>query len=104
MVPKLRSHVKDAQLANLHVQIKLNGTVHTKHGQESMIILPKQNIVFIETDKKYYKPGDKVRIRILVLTQELKAPENYKVSFYTINIGNQGTGKFFIFSKTIIFR
>lgn len=79
-VPKLKHHIREAQFASLHLQIQLNGTVYSGHTQDPLLIYPNHNVIFIETDKGFYKPHEKVKIRILVLTPELKSPDKYVVS------------------------
>lgn len=81
-VPRLKHHIKDAQYASIHLQVQLNGTVYSGHTQDPILIYPNHNVIFMETDKTIYKPNDKVRIRILILTQDLKAPESYIVKLY----------------------
>lgn len=83
-IPKLRHHIMDAQFASLHLQVQLNGTVHSGHNQDPLLIYPNHNVIFIETDKSLYKPNDKVKIRILILTQDLKAPYSYIIPIIKI--------------------
>ncbi|KAK4885470.1 hypothetical protein RN001_001741 [Aquatica leii] len=90
-VPKLRSHVKVAQFASLHLQFQLNGKMHSGHANEPVLIYPNTNLVFIETDKSVYKPNDKVRIRILVLTPDLKAPLKFNIPIIKILNPNGNT-------------
>ncbi|KAK5647506.1 hypothetical protein RI129_002398 [Pyrocoelia pectoralis] len=78
-VPKLRTHVKVAQFASLHIQFNVNGKLHSGHTQEPVLIYPNYNVIFIETDKNVYKANDKVKIRILVLTHDLKAPHKHAI-------------------------
>ncbi|KAF5301333.1 hypothetical protein FQA39_LY10731 [Lamprigera yunnana] len=83
-VPKLRTYVKVGQVAHFHIQFEHNGKVHTGHTNEPVVIYPNNNVIFIETDKNVYKPKDKVRIRILVLTSDLRTPQQYTIPLIKI--------------------
>lgn len=70
-------------MAQIQVQIKFpddsasNFTVNTINDVN---IVQNNDIAFIQTDKQIYKPGDRVKIRILILNYELNIPKNLTVS------------------------
>lgn len=72
--------IKDPQRASIHLQVQLNGTILSSHSEDPIFVYPNKNIIFVESDRPIYKPGDNVKIRILVLTYDLKPPEQYVVS------------------------
>lgn len=76
---------KSYLFADLHVRIETKNVSYTFNIDEELTIYPKRNVTFIETDKKYYKPGEKVRMRILILQHDLKAIVNGIVSFFFVS-------------------
>lgn len=85
-VPPL--NYKEAHYAHIQVQIMLNGTVQTAHNQDPVLIYPNKKVTFIQSDRKIYKPGDKVKIRVLVLDPELTASKKLKVDCVIENYNN----------------
>lgn len=57
----------------------MNGPILSSHSQDPIVIYPNNDVVFVETDRGIYKPGDLLRFRILILNSELKPPETYIV-------------------------
>lgn len=89
-VPPL--NYREAHYSHIQVQIMLNGSVHAAHNQDPILIYPNKKITFIQSDRKVYKPGDKVKIRVLVLSQELTALKKLKVG---CGIGNRNNKFYF---------
>lgn len=73
---------EDIQVANLFLQIQLNGQMYASQNLDPILVYPYKNVIFIETDKPVYKPGSKVLFRVLILTQDMKPPEKYMVSSF----------------------
>lgn len=80
LVPLL--NYKEAHYTHVQIQIMLNGSVHTAHNQDPILIYPNKKVTFIQTDRKIYKPGDKIKIRVLVLNQDMTASKKLKVGCY----------------------
>lgn len=71
---------KEPHYARIQAQIMLNGTVQRAQNQDPILIYPNKQVTFIQTNQKIYKPGDKVKIRVLVLDHELTASNKHKVT------------------------
>ncbi|XP_074042577.1 alpha-1-inhibitor 3 isoform X2 [Leptinotarsa decemlineata] len=77
-VPRLE--IKDPIFVNLRIQVHSNGAVQNAHNQNPLVMLPTKVVkTFIDTDRGVYKPGDKVKFRIIVLDQKL-LPVSTKIS------------------------
>lgn len=74
---KLSSEFGDALTLSLEIKTK-NQNVQF-YGKELVMVQPTRTQVFIETDRKVYKMGDTVRVRLLALHYDLKPPKDYKV-------------------------
>lgn len=72
--------VKYSQYGSLHLQIQLNGTIHSAFNNEPIFIIANDKMTFIETDKTTYKPNDVVKFRILILDNDMKPFESLNVS------------------------
>lgn len=70
-------------IAQIQLQIKFPGdsnTNYTVNTINEINIVQNNDVTFIQTDKEIYKPGDRVKIRILILNYELNVPNNLTVS------------------------
>ncbi|KAG5869783.1 hypothetical protein JTB14_022628 [Gonioctena quinquepunctata] len=77
IVPRLE--IKDPIYVNLRVQVHSNGAIQSAHNQDPILIFPTRVVrTFIDTDRGIYKPGEKIKFRILVLDQKL-LPINTKI-------------------------
>nr|CAH7731884.1 unnamed protein product [Callosobruchus chinensis] len=77
IVPNLQ--IKDPQFVSIKVQVQLNGSIQSAHNLDPIVVYPHKLIkTFIHTDRGLYKPGDKVRFRLLMLDENL-LPDNSKV-------------------------
>ncbi|GJQ65969.1 hypothetical protein Trydic_g4064 [Trypoxylus dichotomus] len=81
-VPHLNQPYKIA--ANVDLQLQLNGTVHWFNADDIPFIYPNVYTTFIETDRSFYRMGEKVKIRFLVLDHNLRPPNGYKISSATL--------------------
>ncbi|XP_017785332.1 PREDICTED: alpha-1-macroglobulin-like isoform X1 [Nicrophorus vespilloides] len=66
--------------ASLHLQLQLNGTIYASHNQDAVLIYPNTDVTFIETDRNIYKQGDVVKLRLLVLSHDLKSTNQRNIS------------------------
>lgn len=46
---------------------------------DTVNIIQNNGVTFVQTDKEIYKPGDRVKMRILILSNELTVPKNLTV-------------------------
>ncbi|KAK9891011.1 hypothetical protein WA026_013344 [Henosepilachna vigintioctopunctata] len=67
------------QYVSVKVQVQLDGIVYGSHNQDPVLIFPNKEHTFIGLDRTNYKPGDRIRMRILILTHDLLPPEQYKI-------------------------
>lgn len=65
---------------DVQVQVQVNETVESGQNQDPVLVYPNRNTVLIQTDREMYKPGDRIRIRLLVLNQDLFGDSKYKVT------------------------
>jgi len=75
---------KSFLFADLHVRMDIDNVSYVFKNDEELMLYPKRNVTFIETDKRYYKPGEKVRMRVLILQHDLKAIVNGVVSSHFV--------------------
>ncbi|CAG9820997.1 unnamed protein product [Phaedon cochleariae] len=70
-VPRLE--IKEPTLVNVKVQVhSSSGSIQSAHNQDPIQMYANEVIkTFIDTDRGTYKPGDKVRFRVLVLNDRL---------------------------------
>lgn len=66
---------------NIHLQVQLNGSIVSAHNTDPIFIIVEDKVTFIETDKQTYRPGDKIRIRFLILDKDIKV-----ISYYIVRI------------------
>lgn len=76
-IPSLK-HVEPSYV-DVQVQLQINETVESGQNQDPILIYPNRNTIFLQTDRQIYKPGDIIRIRLLVLNQDLLPDSMYKV-------------------------
>ncbi|CAH1996552.1 unnamed protein product [Acanthoscelides obtectus] len=77
IVPNLP--IKEPQFVSIKVQVQLNGSIQSAHNLDPIVVYPHKLVkTFIHTDRGLYKPGDKVRFRLLILDENL-LPDNSKV-------------------------
>ncbi|XP_065598357.1 alpha-2-macroglobulin-like protein 1 [Cyrtonyx montezumae] len=80
-VPKLNSLETDAsaaqseEVAFLHVLIHSSDSVLFE-GRKKVLVKPQKNIILVETDKAFYKPGETVKFRIINLDDDLMVIKN----------------------------
>ncbi|NXO80720.1 A2ML1 protein, partial [Sitta europaea] len=63
------------EVAFLHVLIHSGNSVLLE-GRKKVLVKPQKNIILIETDKGFYKPGETVKFRIVNLDENLKVIKN----------------------------
>lgn len=72
-------HTTDVR-AKIQLQVKLLESNYTINGVDYVHINQNTGITFVQTDRNIYKPGDRVKIRILLLTSDLTVPKNLTVN------------------------
>lgn len=65
--------------AKLHLQVKFSDSNYSINDVKKVNIHTPNGVTFIQTDREIYSPGQRVKIRILMLSQELGVPKNFKV-------------------------
>ncbi|XP_057308905.1 pregnancy zone protein-like [Hydractinia symbiolongicarpus] len=94
---KTRSIVRHNEVIRLYVPNTLKGkvklSIKSKNGavfnhEEEISVKPLEDKMFIQTDKPMYKPGDKIRFRVVIINKLLKPPSR-KVAF-EVFIANAG--------------
>ncbi|OXB56298.1 hypothetical protein ASZ78_002123, partial [Callipepla squamata] len=63
------------KVAFLHVLIHSSDSVLFE-GQKKVLVKPQKNIILVETDKAFYKPGEMVKFRIINLDDDLVVIKN----------------------------
>ncbi|XP_028141182.1 pregnancy zone protein-like isoform X1 [Diabrotica virgifera virgifera] len=82
-IPK--TTLQEPHLINVKVQVKTNGYVYSAHNLDPILVYPnKWTKTFIDTDREVYKPGDKIKFRILVVDDKL-LPINIKIPKISIS-------------------
>lgn len=70
---------KEPQFARIRVEIKINNIQYSGHNQDPVVIYPNKKITFIDTDRRSYKAEDIVKLRILILKENLLPPRHYSI-------------------------
>lgn len=84
---ELRIPETQKTMAQIQVQIKFpddSASNYTVNTINEINIVQNNDVVFIQTDKEIYKPGDRVKIRILILNYELNVPKNLTIPIVKI--------------------
>ncbi|XP_057663617.1 pregnancy zone protein-like isoform X1 [Diorhabda carinulata] len=82
-IPKL--HHQEPYLIGVNIQIQSNDYVYSARNLDPILVYPNKWVkTFIETDRGFYKPGDKIKFRILVVDEKL-LPVNVKIPKISIN-------------------
>lgn len=76
-------HTTDVR-AKIQLQVKLLESNYTINGVDYVHINQNTGITFVQTDRNIYKPGDRVKLRILLLTSDLTVPKNLTVPIVKI--------------------
>ncbi|XP_044745841.1 pregnancy zone protein-like [Coccinella septempunctata] len=77
---RVPTHNKQSpQYVSVKVQVQLDGIVYGSHNQDPVLVYPDKMHTFIGLDRTMYKPGDQIRLRILVLDDDLLPPDQYKI-------------------------
>lgn len=67
--------------AKIHLKVKFADQVnYSINSVENVKLYPSSGLTYIQTDKEIYTPGQRVKIRILKLSQELGVPNDLIVS------------------------
>lgn len=77
-VPSLK-HTEPSYV-DVQVQVQINGTIESGQNQDPVLVYPHRNTILIQTDRQMYKPGDRVKIRLLALSQDLLGDSRHKVN------------------------
>lgn len=74
------THNKNSpQYVSVKVQVQLDGIIYGSHNQDPVLVYPDEKHTIIGLDRTMYKPGDKIRLRILILDDDLLPPDQYKI-------------------------
>ncbi|KAL3287814.1 hypothetical protein HHI36_002274 [Cryptolaemus montrouzieri] len=77
---KVPTHNRNSpQYVSVKVQVQLDGIVYGSHNLDPVLIYPEKKSTFIGLDRTIYRPGDKIKLRILILTDNLLPPEQFKI-------------------------
>ncbi|CAG9863564.1 unnamed protein product [Phyllotreta striolata] len=70
---------QEARLINVKVQVQSKGSLYSARNLDPVLVYPsKWTKTFVDTDRAVYKPGDKVRFRVLVVDEKFM-PVNIKI-------------------------
>uniref|UniRef100_A0A670HNJ2 Macroglobulin domain-containing protein n=1 Tax=Podarcis muralis TaxID=64176 RepID=A0A670HNJ2_PODMU len=80
-VPRL-SNSPEASEATLTVEVAVDwrGMLFVSHERQQVLVRNPESLVFVQTDKPIYKPGQEVRFRIMSVDEDFR-PLNETVSF-----------------------
>lgn len=75
------SNSTEHSTASIKVQIQSGSILLNEHNSKSVTLVPKANqvVTFLQTDRQMYKPGDTIKIRVLVLHKESLSGEEQTV-------------------------
>ncbi|XP_015727585.1 alpha-2-macroglobulin-like protein 1 isoform X2 [Coturnix japonica] len=86
-VPELNSLEADDSATQSEEVVFLHVLIHSSdnvlfEGQKKVLIKPQKNIILIETDKAFYKPGETVKFRIIRLDDDLMVNTNENLQIW----------------------